>query len=59
MSTIDHDELHDMLQDIDYDGEGLTAWEVDFVGDLIDRDQRYFTARQAQIIKRIYSQRVG
>lgn len=51
-------ELYNMVTEIDDLGTGLTDWETGFIEDIINRDQRTFSKKQADIIRRIYDQRV-
>ncbi len=51
-------ELQDMVWDIDERGENLTPWEVDFIGNLIDKKTSRFTPKQATQIKRIAEERI-
>lgn len=50
--------LEGMLEEIDEDGEGLSEWEVEFVAGLIDGWDGNFTRKQANVIERIYEQKV-
>ena len=56
---VDHSRMLEMVQEIDDDGEGLTKWEIEFISGIIDNGQKFFSQKQADIIKRIYEDRVG
>lgn len=59
MTEHSNPDIRDMLDEIDEDGEDLTDWEVKFVGDLVDRQMDVFSPSQADVIRKIHSQRVG
>jgi len=46
------------LQAIDDDAVGLTPWEVELVGDLVDSGRVRFTTAQAEMIDTIHAERV-
>jgi len=50
--------LLDMIQEIDEEGEDLTEWEIDFIGGFIDDGVTSFTDKQAEIVERIYNERI-
>lgn len=52
-------ELREIVREIDQTGQGLTEWEAEFVGDLVERDQRMFSERQETVIRRIHGARLG
>lgn len=52
-------ELLTLLEEIDDAGEDLSEWEVSFVSDLIDRQVKIFTERQAAVIRRIHEERLN
>jgi hypothetical protein len=54
---MNHKELTDILNEIDRDGLFLTDWEVDFIGDLIDRPRSSFSEKQEDKILKIYNER--
>lgn len=51
-------QLRQRVEEIDDKGQGLTKWEIDFIGRLIDEDVHRFSPKQADIINRIYRDRV-
>jgi len=51
-------ELRDMVLEIDTKGIGLSDWEVEFIGDLVDKDIDRFSEKQEAQIRRIYEERV-
>lgn len=51
-------ELRRLVRAIDEDGKGLTDWEVNFISEMIDRDVRHFSSKQADKIRKIYDERV-
>jgi len=48
-----------MIEIIDKEGENLTKWEINFVADIIDRKQKWFSEKQYDLIERIYEEKVG
>lgn len=54
----ENQELYDLVYDIDEKGENLTPWEVDFIGDLINKNIKRFSPKQADQIKRIAKERL-
>lgn len=48
-----------MIQQIDEHGEGLTKWEVNFIGDLVDGYLGKLSKKQIDIIQRIYDEKVN
>ena len=46
-----------LITAIDDEGVGLTAWEINFIADMIDRSPEYLSAKQVAIIERIYDER--
>jgi len=54
---MNHKELTDTINEIDRDGLFLTDWEVDFIGDLIDRPRDFFTEDMENKILEIYNER--
>jgi hypothetical protein len=51
-------ELLDLVWDIDEKGENLTPWEVNFIGDLVDKKVKRFTPKQAKQIRRVAEERI-
>lgn len=58
MNTQQNKQLRDRVEEIDDSGKGLTDWEIEFIGRMIDEDVRRFTDKQAEVINRIYRDRV-
>lgn len=48
-----------MLKEIDESGTDLTGWEVEFVSDILGRDQERFSQKQKNVIRRIYREKAG
>lgn len=51
-------QLRQRVEQIDEEGRGLTKWEIEFIGRMIDEDVRRFSDKQAEVINRIYRDRV-
>ena len=50
-----HKEITAIIYEVDRDGLFLTDWEVDFIGDLIDRPRSSFSEKQEAKILSIYN----
>lgn len=50
--------LRSKVEEIDERGDGLTEWEVGFIGGLVDDPPERYTDRQAEVIDRIWRERV-
>lgn len=59
MTEEDHEDALKMLEEIDEDATGLSEWEEQFVADLIDREQKRFSWRQAERISVIWEDQFG
>jgi len=53
-----HEEIENMVLDIDDYGVDLTEWEINFIADLIDNPPVTFSEEQINTIEKIYLQRV-
>lgn len=47
-------ELKEMVAEIDEVGVGLSDWEVEFIGGMVDDDLTSFSEKQETIIRRLY-----
>lgn len=56
--VVDHEEILELVQIIDREGEDLTEWEIEFIASIIDEDIQQFTRKQAAIVRRIHKERV-
>lgn len=56
------EEFMELVREIDEDGEGLTAWETQFIAGFIDRDEPLrdedITARMCEKLDEIYDDRL-
>lgn len=52
-------EIRQMVDEIDTAGDNLTAWEIKFIADLIDRDAKDFTDNQKKQVVRIWNERMS
>lgn len=52
---MNYKELTDTINEIGRDGLFLTDWEVDFIGDLIDRPRSVFSEKMVDKILSIYN----
>lgn len=51
-------ELRRKVLEIDEKGNGLSDWEIKFIGDMIDREPLRYTEAQAKQINRIYGKAI-
>lgn len=51
-------ELFEMIEEIDEYGSGLSDWEVEFIGGLLDGGPSSYTRKQAIQIQRIHKERI-
>ena len=51
--------LREKVEAIDNRGRGLSTWEIDFIAGFIDQKVYTFTDKQAEVINRIYEERVA
>lgn len=51
-------ELQRMVEEIDRDGQNLTDWELEFIGDMIDSPPKVFSPNQARTIEQIHEERM-
>ncbi len=51
-------EAYENARIIDDEGEGLTQWEIDFIDGVVGSEARFISRRMAEIIDKIYGDRV-
>jgi len=47
----------ELIEHIDSFGQGLSAWEIKFIADLIDNPPETYSEKQVVIINRIYDEK--
>lgn len=57
-ASIMSDQLRSMVEEIDRLGEDLTPWEIEYIAGIIDKNTQTFSTKQADIIRRIYEERI-
>lgn len=54
-----NENINEMLEEIDAKGGRLNQWEINFIADMMAKvEPRSFTDKQANIITRIYDEKV-
>lgn len=56
---VQNEQLLELVTEVDEKGSGLTQEEIYFIADIIDGQQRHFTAAEAKRIRKIHDRRVG
>jgi len=51
-------ELQEMVSEIDEEGVGLSDWEVEFIGGMVDEDRSVFSEAQETVIRRIHEEKL-
>jgi len=58
VSEAEAEELREMLEEMDSSTVVLSDWEKEFIVNLIDEWEGCFTERQAEIIQKIYREKM-
>ena len=46
-----------LVEHIDTFGKGLNEWEINFIANLIDNPPKIYSAKQEEIVNRIYDEK--
>ena len=49
--------ISEMVEVIDKEGKDLTTWEVNFIAGFVDKNTKYFSVKQAEIVTGIYDEK--